>query len=190
MYISVGVDCGPANIFNELGLRTVSLPFDWVVTYKGVAHIINNEFSNYLPLDTCDVMNNDCAVRFHHNTFPSDFETLSRRIDRFKQILETSTEKITFLRKGHGEHHHSEYPLLGDDINDAIQLDTVLRTKYHHLDYEIHVILICDPCFTTNTKKYNEPDTVKIHNLARPYTKDLNVTNPPYFNELCRRLFV
>ena len=41
MYISVGVDCGPANIFNELGLRTVSLPFDWVVTYKGVAHIIN-----------------------------------------------------------------------------------------------------------------------------------------------------
>lgn len=49
MFVSLGIDCGTAYILKQLGLRNCSLPFDWVVTYKGITNIINNDFTNYLP---------------------------------------------------------------------------------------------------------------------------------------------
>ena len=49
MFISLGVDCGMAGILSELNLRKCSLPFDWTVTYEGVANIIKTDFTNFLP---------------------------------------------------------------------------------------------------------------------------------------------
>ena len=54
MFVSLGVDCGTANILNKLRLRNCSLPFDWVVTYEGITNIINNDFINYLPTKNDD----------------------------------------------------------------------------------------------------------------------------------------
>jgi hypothetical protein len=191
MYISLGVDCGTANIVKWSGLRTRSLPFDWVVSYEGVTNIIRSDFTNYLPEPNTkngyDVLNRNCGTLFLHNTFPEDLEQMNRRIARFKEILETCNEKITFIRKSHGSHHHKEYSPITNDIDDAIQLEVLLSNKYPNLDYEIHVILICDACFMNIEIPTPISDKIKIHNISRPYPENINVTNPDYFDEFCKK---
>ena len=125
MYISLGVDCGTANILNRLGLRTCSLPFDWVVTYEGITNIINYNFSNYLPTNdnNYEKLNRNSGTLFLHNNFPDDIEQMNRRIDRFKVLSESCNEKIIFVRKNHGFHHHNEYDNVINDIYDATNLN-------------------------------------------------------------------
>lgn len=194
MFVSLGVDCGTANILKHLGLRTCSLPFDWVVTYEGIANIINNDFIDYLPSEDNNnnnnsmLLNKKSGILFLHNTFPNDIEVLNKRIDRFKNLLETCNEKIIFVRKSHGSHHHKEYNNVMNDIDDAIQLDLLLTKKYPNLQYEIHVILICDLCFT-DTSSQNISQNIKTHNISRPYPPNVNITNPYYFDELCKEIF-
>jgi hypothetical protein len=192
MFVSLGVDCGTANILTLLGLRGCSLPFDWVVTYEGITNIINNDFTNYLPKNDNNnykKLNKNSGVLFLHNKFPDDIENMNKRIDRFKKLLETSNEKIIFVRKSHGSHHHNEYNNVVNDIDDAINLDLLLLKKYPNLIYEIHVILICDNCFTNIIINENISNNIKIHNISRPYPTNVDVTNPYYFNELCKKIF-
>jgi hypothetical protein len=186
MYISLGVDCGTANILKQLGLRSCSLPFDWVVTYEGVTNIINSDFTNYLPKINNEKLNRNSGTFFLHNNFPDDIEKMNRRIDRFKNILETSNEKIIFVRKSHGHWHHNEYNNVINDIDDAVKLDSLLLKKYPNLIYEIHVILICDECFTNINE--NVSNNIIIHNISRPYQRDVNVINLD-FDELCKNIF-
>ena len=193
MFISLGVDCGTANILNSLGLRKKSLPFDWVVTYEGITNIINDNFINFLPEMNDNVyekLNKNSGTLFLHNNFPDDIEQMNKRISRFKQILETSDEKIIFVRKSHGSHHHIEYNNVINDIDDMINLDILLSTKYTNLIYEIHIILICDKCFTNMVINENIPNNIKIHNISKPYPINVNITNPDYFDELCRNIFI
>ena len=110
---------------------------------------------------------------------------LNKRIDRFKNLLETSNEKIIFVLKSHGSHHHNEYNNVINDIDDAVELDLLLRKKYPDLIYEIHVILICDKCFTNINEDIS--NNIIIHNISRPYPINVNVTNPDYFDELCKK---
>ena len=192
MFVSLGVDCGTANILRHLKIRNCSFPFDWVVTYEGVTNIINNDFNDYLPKNNgnkYEKLNVNSGALFLHNIFPQDIEKINRRIVRFKTLLETSAEKITFVRKSHGSHHHSEYNNVVNDIDDAINLDALLRKRYPKLIYEIHVILICDKCFTNVAVNENISNNIKIHNISRPYPKNVDITNPYYFNDLCKTLF-
>jgi hypothetical protein len=190
MYISLGVDCGTANILKQLGLRSCSLPFDWVVTYEGITNIINSDFTNYLPKNdngNYEKLNRNSGTLFLHNNFPDDIGKMNKRIDRFKNLLEMSNEKIIFVRKSHGSHHHNEYNNVINDIDDAVKLDLLLLKKYPNLIYEIHVILICDKCFTNINE--NMSNNIIIHNISRPYPINVDVTNPDYFNELCKKIF-
>lgn len=192
MFISLGIDCGTANILQELGLRTCSLPFDWTVTYEGITNIINNDFTNFLPKNNnnnYEKLNKSSGTLFLHNNFPNDIEKMNERINRFKNLLETRNEKIIFVRKSHGSHHHNEYDNVINDIDDSINLEQLLLKKYPNLKYEIHVILICDKCFTNVNINENISNNIKIHNIARPYPVNVNITNPYYFNELCKKIF-
>jgi hypothetical protein len=189
MYISLGIDCGTSIILKKLGLRNVSLPFDWVVSYEGITNIINDEFTNYFPKKNNNIyekLNKNNGILFVHNNFPEDIEKINNRITRFKKILETTNEKIIFVRKSHGIHHHSEYNNVINDIDDAKRLDILLSKKYPHLKYEINVILICDRCFT-NTINENVSNNIKIHNIARPYPSNVNFTNPDFFDDFCEK---
>ena len=186
MFISLGVDCGTAIILRKLNLRQCSLPFDWVITYEGITNIINHDFQDYIPKEHnySSVYN----VAFLHNTFPQDTDKMVERLHRFKKILESNEEKITFVRKSHGEQHHTECSSVVNDIEDAIKLDSLLKQKYPSLHYEIHIILICHPCFS-DTVISDVPCTIHVHNISRPYPENVNVTNPDYFDELCTKLF-
>lgn len=194
MYVSIGVDCGTAKILESMGLRHCSLPFDWVVTYEGVTKIIEKNFQNFLPEQiSCTndnkILNKNDGVLFVHNSFPDDADQMNRRIQRFLNMLETKDEKIIFIRKSHGSHHHDEYNNIIDDIEDAKKLNEMLESKYHNLTFEIHVILICDKCFMGRSVDKGIYSNIFIHNISRPYPYNVNCTNPDYFDDLCRKIF-
>lgn len=101
--IPIGIDCHPTFAARDNNMRIFSWPFDWVVTYNGVADHFKEGFNNYLPRDNSQIWNN---TYFMHNKFPDDIEVMQNRIQRFKQLLENSTEEIIFFRKSHCLKHH------------------------------------------------------------------------------------
>jgi hypothetical protein len=74
-------------------------------------------------------------------------------------------------------------------IDDAINLDILLKDKYPNLMYEINVILICHKCFDNIIINPNISNNIKIHNISRPYPNNVNITNPDYFDNLCKEIF-
>lgn len=192
MFVSLGIDCATANVLIQLGLRTCSLPFDWVVTYEGITNIINNDFTNYLPKkdnNKYEKLNKNSGTLYLHNKFPDDIEIMNKRIDRFKNLLEMSNEKIIFVRKSHGNNHHNEYDNVMNDVDDAINLDLLLIKKYPNLIYEIHVILICSNCFANTIINKNISNNIKIHNISKTYPTNLHYTDLNYLNNFCKKIF-
>ena len=126
LIVPIGIDCGLANICNKYNLRNISLPFDWIVSYSGVFDCINDQFNKFIPEYT--------KINSYNMTFPHHFNEIEldklkfiRRIDRFKNIIKTSTEKIYFIRKGHAYHNHAENKHIKNDIEDATQLSKLLK---------------------------------------------------------------
>ena len=165
--IPIGIDCRVAKFLEELGLRNFSLPFDWVVSYSGVAKIIENEFLNY---------SNEKGINFVHHEFPRDNVKINRRIKRFLNLLKGNQE-IIFLRKGHSEHHHDESNFIKDDLDDCLELYDLLKRKYKNLKFKIILFVVCSNCFKPE-KKY-QSDKVIVYNISEK----------KYRAELIKKLF-
>jgi hypothetical protein len=172
MIISIGSDCHIAMFLKNNNLKSYSFPFDWIVTYNGVSKCIENDFNNFIP----KLLNriNEYDMFFYHDFDRSNvydhIDKYNRRIERFKNILETTTEEITFCRKGHCTHHHDEhngtYKNITNDIEDIYNLDDILKKKYPKLNYKIILILVCGRCFYS-TKKYESiRENISIYNIA------------------------
>lgn len=170
MFISIGIDCGNADQLRSRGLREQSLPFDWVVSYRGISDIIKNDFIDYLPQSLTQgyPFTNKYNVRFiQHGDGPClDREKMIRRIERFRTILDTYTNKITFIRKGHAGHHHGESDGVKCDLQEAEDLYRVLIEKYPSLQFEIMVVLVCAKCFDPSKEYKSDRDQIKIYNIA------------------------
>jgi hypothetical protein len=185
IFIPIGVDCGNADFLRKIGLRKSAYPFDWIVTYNGISDIIKNDFIDYLP-NNFDKFNNIYKIFLPHHLFPNDNEKILRRIDRFKSILEKSNEKVIFIRKGHATHHHKEnnMNIIKSDLDDAEDLDNLLKSNYPNLNYEIIVTLICGDCFDRKIKYTSCSTNIKVYNISMQNVDD-NI-----FNNLCKELFV
>jgi hypothetical protein len=46
--VPIGIDCGIANFCNKYRLITISLPFDWIVSYSRVFDCINDKFDKFI----------------------------------------------------------------------------------------------------------------------------------------------
>lgn len=181
--IPIGVDCGIADFLKKYNLRTVSLPFDWAVSYNGVSKCIEDDFKYFTEPLTNRI--NIYDIYFHHDFQDAveggnalqqeqDRQKYARRCERMINILETSSEEIIFCRKGHAIHHHYEhnnkYSDIANDIEDAKKLDIILSNKYPNLNYKIIVILVCGHCFDLNTTYTSTSDKIEIYNIADPNT--------------------
>lgn len=172
--ISLGIDCGPSGFLKEIGNRSFSLPFDWVVTYGGVYKIIKNSFDSYIPSDyffSYDIFNDTISgVRYVHHKFPEDCEKLKRRSDRFLDLL-NQDEEIVFIRKGHSLHHHEECKkfnfILEDDISDSEKLSKYLVEKYPNLKFKILVFLRCKKCYKNVNEYFSK--NVLCYNLLHTH---------------------
>jgi len=151
--VPIGIDCGVSLVMKKYNLRKISLPFDWVVSYKGIKEILENDFKEYIPESaiykegTDIVVYNKYDVKFIHDKFDEeDNNKYKRRIERLKNILETNTDYIYFIKKGHSYHHHGEYNFI-DDIVDVKELNKYIKDKYPKLSYKIILILLCNNCY-------------------------------------------
>jgi hypothetical protein len=163
--IPLGIDCGIASYLKEKNLRNISLPFDWSVPYNGIAKIFKNDFKELLP--EYGIINKNYEINFVHNTFPRDTEQMTRRINRLLDLL-NSQEELLFIRRGHAIHHHDESKkfnfTLKNDLDDMIELNELIQTKYPNLKYKIHVVLVCGICF--KQEKYEDINNIIIHNIS------------------------
>lgn len=188
MIIPIGVDCGMAEFCKKYGLRTMAFPFDWNVTYNGVSACIGDSFNHFT--DPLHDKFNEYGMYFTHDfendSVNQDREKYTRRCQRLMNILESSKE-IIFCRKGHASHNHSDHSEKGitiaNDIDDAEQLNIILKNKYPHLKYKIIVILVCGTCFNSMETYKSVSDTIEIHNIATPQADDL------LFENCCRGIF-
>jgi len=159
--VPIGIDCGVAKFLKQYNYRKYALPFDWVVTYKGITEILRNNFSNFIP----DIKNNiktafnKYDVKFIHDNLQDENEInkYKRRIERFNEFLKTTTEEVLFIKKGHSYHHHLEYNFK-EDLEDVIELDNFLQQNYKYLNYKILVALLCNDCY----KSVELPDNSRI----------------------------
>jgi hypothetical protein len=174
--IPIGIDCGLASLLKKYNLRNFSLPFDWVISYRGISKIISNDFKNFLEYVNSDKINKTYDLCFYHNTFPDDYDKMNRRIDRLLNLLKNSEDEFIFIRKGHAFHHHDECKkhdlYLSNDINDAEELNNILKDKYPKLKYKIIVSLVCDTCFDKNKIYNSDNDNIYIYNIATPTFDD------------------
>jgi hypothetical protein len=174
--IPIGVDCGLATLLKKSGIRNCSFPFDWVVSYSGVSKIISNNFENFLHDVNSDKINKTYDLCFYHNTFPEDYDKMTRRINRLLDLLNNTEDEVIFIRKGHAFHHHDESNRhkvnLANDIDDAEELNKILKNKYPKLKYKIIVALVCDTCFDKNKVYSSDNDNIYIFNIATPTYDD------------------
>lgn len=112
-FVSLGYFCSVAKELEKLGLRSESLPFDWLVSdFEGVIYAIQNRFEGFLEYDNLVQKKNE---HFHYKDIQYGFEFFhdfskykslekqlskvrekyARRIDRFYEVI---TEPTIFIR--------------------------------------------------------------------------------------------
>ena len=190
MIVSIGSDCHMTEFLKKNNLRSSAFPFDWIVSYNGVSKCIEDNFNNFIPKYLNRI--NDYDMFFYHDfdgcNVYDHISKYNRRIERFKNILETTTEEITFCRKGHCPHHHNEhnekYTNITDDIEDVYSLDDILQKKYPKLNYKIIVILVCGKCFDSTKKYESKKENISIYNIA------MNNIDNTLFENYLRTLFI
>jgi len=173
--IPIGIDCGIAEMLRKYKIRSVAYPFDWIVTYKGITDILKNDFKDYIPnikdsigiIDGChNIFNNSYGTKFIHDKFPlkEEYEKYDRRINRFKDILNNSSEEIIFFKKGHAYHNHVEYNFK-DDIEDIQELNNYLKENYKSLKYKIILVLLCNNCYHNKNININDDHIIIYKSL-------------------------
>lgn len=126
IYIPFGYNCTPADILKFGGLRTFSLPFDYIFAYADtIKHSLDTDFSEWFNIKNLKVCNddandlnrkwtkhsiyraasNDHLLGFFNHHDLTDYttqETFKRRIIRYKEII-NSKENIVFLTTSSSE---------------------------------------------------------------------------------------
>ena len=134
-----------------------------------------------IPIDS---IKNKYGVEFIHDNFPKDKDKYERRIIRLKNILETSNDKIFFMRKSHIYNHHLSYENIVDEIKDIENLDILMKIKYPNLNYKIILFLLCCKCYDKD-KIYNiNSSNIIILNLVTSNIDDIEYLIEKKFKEI------
>jgi hypothetical protein len=162
-----------ATLLRKYNLRSFAFPFDWTVTYNGVARCFEDNFKLFVPTNNERI--DDYDIFFMHDfihDLQADKIKYKRRIDRMMEILETTTETVTFIRKGHAPHHHGAHNRMKSDLAEAEELATVLSRQFKQLNYKIIVILVCGSCFDTNMDYTTKSNNIEIHKIITDKVDD------------------
>lgn len=103
--ISLGCACNTSLYLKELGLKTYSLPYDWIFSNLDmIEHTIEDDFQSFLDRQLMFARNPKQAghQQYHDMLFnhrnpkdnQEDYDYYQRCINRFKQILKTNDTKL------------------------------------------------------------------------------------------------
>ena len=130
-FVSLGYFCGVAMELERIGLRSFSLPFDWLISgnFESVLRLIKNNFDDFLDPDFMFqevsvnknyYYNKVTDIHFYHDfsayrSFDSQIDEVEkkyrRRIQRFYEIIQKPTIFIRYIAsKNEAEYiaHHAE----------------------------------------------------------------------------------
>jgi hypothetical protein len=135
--ISLGERCEVAHQLNEHGYRTLSYPFDWIITpFSALCQLLERDFASFLNRDDlrlpeeCPCIVDSMGLNFYHDfpiteSFLSEYEPVKekydRRIARFREVLE-SGDRVAFVR-------------MELSRDEAQQLRDLIRRKFPGLDF-------------------------------------------------------
>lgn len=172
IFVPIGIDCEVAETLKKLNSRYCSYPFDWNVTYRGIAHIFENKFDNFIPFHRfgsckhtklCSVFNEYDVLFIHDdwkNNINNETQKYKRRIERLQELL-SGTSTVNFIRKGHAIHHHDEYNFK-DDIDVVNEFSLYLKNNYPLLKFKIYLILCCSNCYDIDVEYSSKNENVSI----------------------------
>lgn len=173
IYVSLGADCGGAGALREVGKKTFSFPFDWLVCFHSPHLAFQNDFSGFMDDSVLwgpGEFNYQYNIRFFHRELIKDYDaTIQRRVDRLLDLLRSSDKEIVFLRRSHDQKHHSEMQRCGisapfeiDEVQDMMTLRDVLISKYPKLKFRINLFLQCPFCNKGQQNYEDEYLTVRM----------------------------
>jgi hypothetical protein len=171
MFISIGINCDMATVLRDTKLRTLSLPFDWILTYNGIDEIIQNDFQDFLTPKGKQKYN----IGFPHFTFPKDYSKLEERVNRLKDILSNTNntkETIYFLRAGHEIHHHGNHAKC--DIIQTEFLVDLLKKQFPQLKFKVIVFLACGNCYIPKQEYQTTKEEVRFINISTGKALDMH----------------
>jgi hypothetical protein len=171
MFISIGPNCHPAWNLKMLGLRSISLPFDWLLTnkyrvFEYTNDLINSNFKNFTKNLTYNhrgkvISKNYNFVEFFHydlikNTNlnrPEDnnknlLEMMTRRANRFMNIISNKNNEVVFLCML----HHTNIIKEGNINNEYLYKDM--------LNFDINNNIKCN--FRVLVYLYNDNDDYEL----------------------------
>ena len=178
VYISLGADCGGAGALREVGKKTYSFPFDWLVSFHSIYLPFQNEFKGFLEdrvtnteiVSDANEFNLQYNIRFFHRELIKDYDaTLQRRIDRLLAFLNAADKEMIFVRRSHscGQHREMQYYGLSspdeiDEVQDMMMLRDILILKYPKLKFKLNLFIQCPTCNKDQKNFESEYLTVRM----------------------------
>lgn len=181
-------------------LRECSYPLDWVVSFGGVSKLFEKKFENFIP-DNDPSKNyfyqngdnfpwsKEYDIMFRHDSFPESTEKYEHRISRLLQMLDTTAERVLFIRKCHPDSHHEEVAhqniLYENDIQDVLDFEKALNKNFPNLSYHIVFMLLCNRCYSNKTIMKNElSKNISVYNISQFAKNDVPVIKDIITKEL------
>lgn len=203
MYIPIGTNCHSAMNLNLLKLRTISLPFDWLLvnplnSFEYLNNLINTNFSNFTKNLIYNNRNKVISENypysefFHYDLIKNStdkkenenenlIDMMNRRGERFMNIITDDKLNIIFL-------NNIIYDTFIDLDHDKFYNDIYLfeNNKYIKCDFKVIIYLMNDDI------DFNLDIPTKYYNLKKiiftKYIKDTSISknygNIEDFNKL------
>jgi hypothetical protein len=152
--VPFGHSCSSALACKYANIRKFSLPFDWTVPLfpKKIQKVLENNFHDFIPdvynppdRDSHSIINGVFPTKYnfslaHFNSnINAGVEEYKRRIDRFNNIINKS-KKIYFIYINEDylfDNNYRQVKFNDNIFNEMLELETFLKDKYIHIDYNI-----------------------------------------------------
>lgn len=186
--IPFGHRCSSALACKYANIRNMSLPFDWNVPLfpNKIKKVLENNFEDFIPDVYNGIFHNKYDIELAHfnPNIHNGIEEYKRRIDRFNDIINQS-KKIYFVYINEDYLYDTIYR--EDEFNDTIfnemlEVETFMKDKYIHIDYNILYF---------NFKHHTIPTNSNIINIVLHTTQLYDTHNSsPYedFRNYCGKV--
>ena len=206
IYISIGAQCTTPTLFDSLGVKKESLPFDWMfstpefvytilrlllIEKKEIDDIIDNHFflcdkkaalqcvEHHVLNDTGPVLvNSKYNVCFPHDTL-SDRDKYMRRMARLKQIILDTDTFIHFVYISVSSPTNGNYTINGF---------APIKDLYEYIEKINNILLTIRTNYQISIFDTNKPSAVKSSDITHIAYYDIKMR--AYWHELLPELIV
>ena len=201
MIVPIGRFCGIVMQLRRLGLRVDAYPFDWMVSdLYMICDSIETDFKDFfdvIPEKRDHALNGTYYMHTkyrhkrkgigfpHHDMYdPKIKETFTRRIERWKTVLSTTTEKVTFA--------HTTFNLDMDEVKYFI--DTIQK---YYPQLQFHMIIVhefADDAVDTMEKEYviefDKQELFTIYNIHMKEQEQARFPSSDKFYDIIFKSFI